>query len=858
MIQSARQSVPSHRSNRAAIRPRASEAAVERAAGACCEELEHRLLLTAFTRTSPTAGGALPAGVTEVGGVVLDLIGQNNVRVVSQLAASSLFQGFSNDGTPIAYRGNPVTIGIQTGYTPAVVNALGGGLKEVALRMTLFDGDTGPGEFDDNQNTLRLNDIDLGNFSDVVTNRTSNDGLTFISANPAGGFRNDVLDTGFFYSNNATFLANFFTTLSTGQITVKLFDVDPTDNFFDFKQGVDGGLIDIGLPPNISPVIDQITGGPGDEGSLIDVTVTAHDPDGPQNALTYFFDFDNNGSYEVSNTTGIASHTFADNGSYTVPVRVTDASSGTNSSKVIVVNNVAPANVTVNLSNVGNNVSAGGTFTDPGILDTHTVSVNWGDGSPNTVLNLGANVLSYNAGPHTYAAGTSQAHVTVTVTDKDGGSGMGENTLDFNRPPTVGVLPMVTANEDDPDTLLSLNSYFSDPDGDVLAYNVQSITGAPGLFTAVVTAPDTLTIHYNANANGTGFVTIHAQDPAGLSVEGTFKVVVRPVNDKPIADNTGAVLDDEDDSVGVTLSGSDIETAAGALKFTITSLPTLGTLSYAGAPVVLGQMIVGSPVGLTYTNGTAVDDDAVDSFTYTVTDNGDPAGSLLNKLTSDPATATIFIDTLGERTFTYNHITRVVRVGGSRDIDNIQAKLDKGRLKIVYNGKDAFSIPADEVSEFRIYARGSNDTVTVGAGLPPVFVNAGTGDDKVSIESNDGVVLGGEGNDQMQGKGANGALMIGGAGKDNMTGGSGRNVMVGGAASPLLSYPDLRDIAAGWATSGPAFATSPAGVAFRAGVVDTESDVLKGGNAADWLIANSSPIDQATADPKQGDLLSLV
>ena len=29
-----------------------------------------------------------------------------------------------------------------------------------------------------------------------------------------------------------------------------------------------------------------------------------------------------------------------------------------------------------------------GSFTDPGTLDTHTVVINWGDGSPNTILTL--------------------------------------------------------------------------------------------------------------------------------------------------------------------------------------------------------------------------------------------------------------------------------------------------------------------------------------------------------------------------------------------------------------------------------------------------------------------------------------
>ncbi|HWT29907.1 MAG TPA: hypothetical protein VN240_02660, partial [Propylenella sp.] len=74
--------------------------------------------MTTFTMTSPTTAEPLPEGVTEIGGIVLDLIGLSGVRVVCQLPASSLFVGMFDNGTPEEYQGNPGTIGIQTGFTP--------------------------------------------------------------------------------------------------------------------------------------------------------------------------------------------------------------------------------------------------------------------------------------------------------------------------------------------------------------------------------------------------------------------------------------------------------------------------------------------------------------------------------------------------------------------------------------------------------------------------------------------------------------------------------------------------------------------------------------------------------------------
>lgn len=200
-------------------------------------------LTTPLTRNSP-ASGPLPSGVTEVGGIVADLIGAIGVRVVSQVPASSLFTGFASV--------NPFVIGTQAGFTPAVLGSLGGGLAQMAVRITLYDGDTAPGNFDHNQNTLRVNGVNAGNFSDVVTVETTSDGLTELSSNPSGGFRDNTLDTGFFLVNGPAELAAIFAALlGTGQLVFELADDDPGDNYFDFTLGVGGSLINVGTGPTI-------------------------------------------------------------------------------------------------------------------------------------------------------------------------------------------------------------------------------------------------------------------------------------------------------------------------------------------------------------------------------------------------------------------------------------------------------------------------------------------------------------------------------------------------------------------------------------------------------------------------------
>lgn len=211
---------------------------------------------TAFTETSPTSKGAVPSGITAVGGIVLDMVGTNGARVISQLSASSLFVGFARTGTPAAYRGNPFTVGIQSGFTPAIVGALGGGLSEVGIRFTLFDGDSANGNFDDSNLTLLVNGVNFGDWTDVDAQSTNSTGTTAGSMS-GGGFRDNILDTGWFFNNNAATLASFYATLAGGSVTYAVSDTDPFDNFYDFTQGVDGGLINVGTGPVVTNPVPE-------------------------------------------------------------------------------------------------------------------------------------------------------------------------------------------------------------------------------------------------------------------------------------------------------------------------------------------------------------------------------------------------------------------------------------------------------------------------------------------------------------------------------------------------------------------------------------------------------------------------
>ncbi|MBI5122304.1 carboxypeptidase regulatory-like domain-containing protein [Candidatus Roizmanbacteria bacterium] len=128
-----------------------------------------------------------------------------------------------------------------------------------------------------------------------------------------------------------------------------------------------------------------------------------------------------------SDKTFSLNHLYKDNGTYNVTVSITDnqgvvATQNTN----IIVNNLTPIVSTIIINTtpvqINNPINASATFTDQGILDTHTATWNWGDGSTTngTVLELnGSGSVSDN---HTYTT-TGVYLVTLTITDKDGGKG---------------------------------------------------------------------------------------------------------------------------------------------------------------------------------------------------------------------------------------------------------------------------------------------------------------------------------------------------------------------------------------------------------------------------------------------------
>jgi hypothetical protein len=162
------------------------------------------------------------------------------------------------------------------------------------------------------------------------------------------------------------------------------------------------------------------------EGSKFTVALTAPaDPSARDLVAGFTYAFDCGAGYGLAASTASALCPAVDNPSVNVRARIIDKDGAATEYAVAVrVANVAPS-VTLTspgLGAAGVPVGLAASFTDPGVRDSHTCSVAWGDGATTVgaVTEAGGNGTC--AASHAYSSATVTT-ATLTLTDKDGGAG---------------------------------------------------------------------------------------------------------------------------------------------------------------------------------------------------------------------------------------------------------------------------------------------------------------------------------------------------------------------------------------------------------------------------------------------------
>lgn len=303
------------------------------------------------------------------------------------------------------------------------------------------------------------------------------------------------------------------------------------------------------LVRNVPPSLQLVVRSPADEGAEVTVRAVATDPG--DDALTYSFDFDGDGVFDVDGSDEAeATTTFPDQGSYTVRVQVDDGLDLARAEATVDIVNVAPTARLEASSPVpeGDEIVLRAEVSDPG---DDTVTLAWdldGDGE----VDVEGEPDRERRVP---AADDARYFVTLVASDEDGGEGSARaEVIVTNVPPELVDLaepPPALENQ-----AYQLFMVADDPGGenDPLRYSL--IDPPPGIEIVAETGRIEWTPSYEDYLNSPVRVRVRVDDGDGGTDETEVAIPVLPEDrdadglpdtyERRTCDADGACLDPED------------------------------------------------------------------------------------------------------------------------------------------------------------------------------------------------------------------------------------------------------------------------------------------------------------------------
>ena len=536
-------------------------------------------LIVYFGNSAPTAEAGGPYNVGEGGSVGLDGSGSSD----PDQAANTLTYVWDLDADTVFGEAG------ETGSTPTFSAAGLDGPTSRVVTLRVTDGD---GVSDEDTATVNVSNVPPAVATPSVTPEPSDEGeavtasATFVDPGPdtftctvdygdGGGAQ-----AGSVVGNTCNGPSHAYGDDGTYTVTVAVTDDDGGSDSGSTSHEVEN------VPPSVANPI--VTPEPSDEGEAVTASATFVDP-GPD-GFTCTVDYGDGGGAVagavVGNTCNGPSHSYGDDGTYTVTVAVSDDDGGADSASAShEVENVPPAvaapTVSPEPSDEGSAVTASATFTDAGASDgPFTCTVDYGDGS-GAAAGTVSNDDTCTGPPHTYADDGSYT-VTVAVTDKDGGTGSAGSAHQVdNVDPTITV--STNSAEGCGDTadggLVEVSADFTDPgfdsavagtvedfddstidwgDGTVEAATVDETPGSAGTPTT-----GTISGSHTYASGGIYTVTLTVADDDGGSDSVTVDVFVTGAGLN--AGQLQVVGTDFKDVVNLQVKGDEIEVHAGFL-----------------------------------------------------------------------------------------------------------------------------------------------------------------------------------------------------------------------------------------------------------------------------------------------------
>lgn len=470
-------------------------------------------------------------------------------------------------------------------------------------------------------------------------------------------------------------------------------------------------------------------------------------------------------------------------------------------------------------------VSLSGSFEDPGSLSTHSITINWGDGSVEGPVPIATSGRTFSAS-HRYRDDNPSVtpadtyNVTFTLTDNDSLSAVRMSTVQVNnvRPllQNVAVTPEIDENG-----VVTLSGAILDP-------------GTLDTFTLVVNwgegVPQTFTY------------------PAGTT---NFSETHQYLDDNPTATPQDVY------SITLNLSDDDSGTDAAARATLVKNVAPMVT-AFTSDAVECGDKAEGDTVHVT---GSFVDVGTKDTHTATIA-WGDGATTTAMIVEAGGAgtiasehiyasggifriVVTLTDDDTGQTTArTFALITGVgildgqLQVVGTKQADDVHINWT-GRGTITahasFIGDSPRSLPAAGLTSIAMILCEGDDTATIASNIYlPTYIDAGDGNDDLNGGGGPNILLGGTGNDHIKG-GMRHDILVGGIGTDRIVGNGGDDILIagtlGGAEDPIDQLDALLALLVDWDLNRNRTLLRPKMIISG----DSDADKLTGSSGADWF-----------------------
>jgi Ca2+-binding RTX toxin-like protein len=410
-------------------------------------------------------------------------------------------------------------------------------------------------------------------------------------------------------------------------------------------------------------------------------------------------------------------------------------------------------------------------------------------------------------------------------------------------------------------------------------------SGTPGSFMLNLTAtngiaPDaTQTLNLNVNQSG----SIASAPAATFTVgsTGTFTITTNSFTVTPHIMQTspmpaGVTFHDNGDGTA-TLSGDPTAGSGGifrlnfvasngsslatqSFQLTVLEAPTFTSASSAtiaiGVPATLPIMTRGFPAaslsittgmlggGITFqnnNNGSATllgtpPMDGVGSYTVTIT-----ASNGVTPDATEQFTLTIAAPMVQK---TQGGILMGIGSGGD---DSGNLAINNGNIVFTIDGQQ-MSFPMGQINGIQLQFGQGDDSLAIGAGIPPVNLTGGTGNITIMSANAGDTVIAGNGNDLLDAGTGTDGMFRGGAGQDTISGGGANTTLVGGSGNAMLVPASKHEFIKGGAGSD-TVVSSAGHDSIQGGAKSNiflngagKKDTINGGSGLNFAEANSSDV----------------